>query len=154
MTNNDILRRIRYIFDFSNSKMIEIFQAGGQDVVWERIKDWLKKEEDAGYKECRDAELTTFLDGLIDEKRGKKEGARPKVKKELNNNVIFMKLKIALDLKAEEILEIMNLAGLELSKHELSAFFRNPNHKHYRECRDQILRNFLKGIQMKYRPNK
>ncbi|NOZ38536.1 MAG: DUF1456 family protein, partial [Gammaproteobacteria bacterium] len=61
--------------------------------------------------------------------------------------------KIALNLKDEDILEIMGLAGLSISKHELSAFFRRPDHKHYRECKDQILRNFLKGMRLKYRPD-
>ena len=64
-----------------------------------------------------------------------------------------MKLKIALNLKADDVLGILDLANFRISKHELSAFFRRPDHKHYRECKDQILRNFLKGIQLKYRPN-
>jgi len=50
-------------------------------------------------------------------------------------------------------LEIMDLANLRISKHELSAFFRKPGHKHYRDCKDQILRNFINGVQLKYRPN-
>ena len=66
--------------------------------------------------------------------------------------MIFMKLKIALNLKAEDVLEVLALADLRISKHELSAFFRKPDNKHYRECKDQILRNFLKGLQLKYRP--
>jgi uncharacterized protein YehS (DUF1456 family) len=53
--------------------------------------------------------------------------------------------------RAEEILSILSLADLNISKHELSAFFRRPDHKHYRVCKDQILRNFLTGLQIKYR---
>ena len=64
-----------------------------------------------------------------------------------------MKLKIALNLKAEDILEIMDLSDLHISKHELSAFFRKKDHKHYRNCKDQIFRKFLKGVQLKYRDN-
>jgi len=75
----------------------------------------------------------------------------PEPEQRLTNNIIFRKLKIALNLKAEDILEIMKLAGIRISKHELSAFFRKPDHKNYRECKDQILRNFLKGVQIKYR---
>ena len=71
--------------------------------------------------------------------------------KELSNNAIFMKLNIALNLQAEDILEIMDLSDFRMSKHELSAFFRKSGHKHYRECKDQILRIFLKGLQMQYR---
>ena len=51
----------------------------------------------------------------------------------------------------DEILEILESAGQAVSKHELSTFFRRPYHKHYRECQDQILRNFLKGLQLNFR---
>jgi uncharacterized protein YehS (DUF1456 family) len=90
---------------------------------------------------------------LINDKRGKKEGPQPDPEQRLTNNIIFRKLKIALDLKAEDVLEIMDLANLRMSKHELSAFFRRPDHKNYRDCKDQILRNFLNGVQLKYRAN-
>lgn len=151
MTNNDILRRIRYAFDFSDSKMIAIFSLADHKASREQISAWLKKEDDPSYLSCSDTLLATFLNGLINHKRGKKEGVQPTPEKRLTNNIIFMKLKIALNLKAEDILEIMELANLRLSKHELSAFFRKPGHKHFRECKDQVLRNFIKGVQLKYR---
>lgn len=153
MTNNDILRRIRYTFDFNDSKMVSIFSLADHEVTREQIINWLKKDDDPAYQNCGDNQLAAFLNGLINEKRGKKEGAQTRPEKRINNNAIFMKLKIALNLKAEDVLEIMGLAGLGISKHELSAFFRRPDHKHYRECKDQILRNFLKGMQLKYRDN-
>ena len=62
-----------------------------------------------------------------------------------------MKLKIALNMKADDVLEIMRLANFSLSKHELSAFFRKPDHKHYRKCQDQVLRYFLQGLQLHHR---
>ena len=153
MTNNDILRRIRYTFDFSDSKMITIFGLADYMVTREQISNWLKKDDDPAYQKCENTQLAIFLNGMINDKRGKKEGSQPEIEEHLTNNIIFMKLKIALNLKAEDILEIMSLANFPLSKHELSAFFRRPGHKHYRECKDQILRNFLKGLQLKYRPN-
>ena len=153
MTNNDILRRIRYIFDFSDSKMIAIFGLANHQITRGQISDWLKKDDDPAYQECSDSQLAIFLNGLINDKRGKKEGPQPEPEEHLTNNIIFMKLKIALNLKAEDVLEIMALTDLRMSKHELSAFFRKPTHKHYRDCKDQILRNFLKGMQLKYRPN-
>ena len=153
MTNNDILRRIRYIFDFDDSKMITIFGLADYQVKRGQISDWLKKDDDPSYQECSDTQLAIFLNGLINDKRGKKDGPQHEPEKRLTNNIIFMKLKIALNLKAEDVLEIMDLANLRMSKHELSAFFRRPDHKHYRVCKDQILRNFLKGVQLKYRPN-
>ena len=153
MTNNDILRRIRYTFDFNDSKMIALFGLADLQVTREEVSDWLKKDDDPAYQNCSDTKLAIFLNGLINDKRGKKEGPQPDPEKHLTNNTIFMKLKIALNLKAEDVIDIMDLANLRISKHELSAFFRRPDHKHYRECKDQILRNFLKGMQLKYRPN-
>jgi uncharacterized protein YehS (DUF1456 family) len=147
MTNNDILRRIRYLFDFDDSRMIGIFGLGGKAVTRAEISDWMKKEDDPDYKTCHDPEFAAFLNGLIIEKRGKKEGVQPAPEERLNNNIIFRKLKIALNLQADDVLEIMKRADLRLSKHELSAFFRKPGHKHYRECKDQALRSFLKGLQ-------
>ena len=152
MTNNDILRRIRYIFDFNDTKMITIFGLADHEVTREQISDWLKKDDDPDYKNCSDTQLAIFLNGLINHKRGKKDGPQPAPEKKLNNNIIFRKLKIALNLKEEETLALLKLANLSISKHELSAFFRREDHKHYRVCKDQILRNFMKGIQIKYRP--
>jgi uncharacterized protein YehS (DUF1456 family) len=153
VTNNDILRRIRYTFDFNDSKMIALFSLADHKVTRGQTSDWLKKEDDPAYQKCSDTQLAIFLNGLINDKRGKKEGPQPEPEKRLTNNIIFMKLKIALNLKAEDVLAIMDLANLRMSKHELSAFFRRPDHKHYRDCNDQILRNFLKGMQLKYRDN-
>jgi uncharacterized protein YehS (DUF1456 family) len=88
---------------------------------------------------------------LINDRRGRKEGVQAEPEKRLTNNLIFLKLKIALDLKAEDVLEMLNAGGVAISKHELSAFFRRPDHKHYRECKTQYLRSFLKGLQLNLR---
>lgn len=151
MTNNDILRRIRYTFNFDDTKMIAIFGLAGMDVTRAEISDWLKKDEDPDYQKCNDVTLASFLNGLIIEKRGKKDGPQPEPETSLTNNIIFRKLKIALNLQADEVLMLIKRADFSLSKHELSAFFRKPDHKHYRKCKDQVLRYFLKGVQLKYR---
>ncbi len=151
MTNNDILRRIRYTFDFSDSKMIAIWASAGMEVERSVVSDWLKSDDDPALQKCNDLSFATFLNGLINDLRGKQEGPQPVAEKRLNNNIIIRKLKIALNLQADELLELINQADLRLSKHELSAFFRKPGHKHYRSCHDQVLRNFLNGIQQKYR---
>lgn len=153
MTNNDILRSIRYTFDIPDGKMVDIWALADHQVTKEQIGNWLKKEDDPDYQNCNDPEMALFLNGLINDKRGKKEGPPHQPEQRINNNIIFRKLKIALNLQADAIIEIMTLADLRMSKHELSAFFRKPDHKHYRDCKDQILRNFLQGLQHKYRAN-
>jgi uncharacterized protein YehS (DUF1456 family) len=151
MTNNDILRRIRYTFSFDDTKMIAIFGLGGLDVTRVEISDWLKKEDNPDFQKCDDVSLARFLNGLIIDKRGKKDGPQPEPETSLTNNIIFRKLKIALNLQADEVLMLIKQADFSMSKHELSAFFRKPDHKHYRKCKDQVLRYFLKGVQLKYR---
>ncbi len=153
MTNNDILRRLRYAFDISDSKMIALFALAELKVSREQISDWLKKDDDPAYKACSDIEMATFLNGFINDKRGKKDGPQPEPEKRLTNNIILRKLRIALNLQDEGMLEILKLVDYRLSKHELSAFFRKPDHRQYRECKDQVLRNFLHGLQVKYRPD-
>lgn len=151
MTNNDVLRKIRYTFDYNDDKMMALFASGGQEVTRGELSDWLKRDEDPDFKGIYDKQLATFLNGFINEKRGKREGEQPIPEKSLNNNIIFRKLKIALTLTDDDIIEIFQLADFTASKHEISALFRNPSHKHYRLCKDQFLRNFLFGMQLKYR---
>lgn len=149
MTNNDLLRRIRYIFSYSDAQMIELFAAADTVVSRAQICDWLKSEEDEMYRPLPDPLFAAFLNGLINTKRGRKEGEQPVPESRLNNNIVFRKLKIALNLKDEDILSVLELANKRISKHELSAFFRNPSQDQYRPCNDQILRNFLQGLERK-----
>jgi uncharacterized protein YehS (DUF1456 family) len=151
MTNNDIFRRIRYIFDFNDDKMMAIFALADVEVSRKQVSNWLRKEDAPDYEECADRDLATFLNGLIIEKRGRKDGPLPYPEDRLSNNMILVKLKIALNLQAEDLIQLLKSVEFPISKHELSAFFRRPTHKHYRECKDQIIRNVLKGLQLKYR---
>ena len=150
ISNNDVLRRIRYTFEFNDTKIISIFALADLEVTRAQISDWLKKDEDEAFQKINDNQLAIFLNGLIILKRGKKDGPQPEPEKHLNNNIILRKLKIALNLKDDDVLNILKLANLSISKHELSAFFRNPSQEQYRTCNDQILRNFLHGMQLKY----
>jgi len=151
MLNNDILRRLRYTLNLSDNEMIQVFASANRAVSRQQVSAWLKKEDTPGYAECTDRTLAIFLNGLINEKRGKREGIQPNPENKLNNNLIFKKLRIAFNLKDDDILALLEDAGLRISKHELSAFFRAPEHRQSRQCKDQVLRNFLQGLQNKYR---
>ncbi len=151
MINNDIMRRIRYIFDFDDDTMIKIFSLAGYEASRADISDWLKKDDDPAYQPCNDKTMAIFLNGLINLKRGKREGKQPEPETQINNNIILKKLKIALNLKSDDMLKLMASVDFHISQHELSAFFRKHTHKHYRHCKDQVLRNLLKGLQIKYR---
>lgn len=153
MNNNDILRILRYTFDFKDEEMVSLFQEGGEAADRAMVSDWLKKEDDPEFKALFDKPLAAFLNGLIILKRGKKDGESPLPEKSLNNNQILRKLKIALNLKDNDMLDIFGMRQFRISKHEVSAFFRKPNQHQYRDCGDQVLRNFLMGLQIKFRPS-
>jgi uncharacterized protein YehS (DUF1456 family) len=153
MNNNDILRRLRYTFDYSDKKMIKLFALGDLEVDRSQISNWLKKDDDPNFQGIYDFQLASFLNGLIIDKRGPKE-EKPKAEKRLNNNIIFRKLKIAFSLRDDDILDILKIVDFRMGKHELSAFFRKPTQSQYRPCKDQILRNFIHGLQLKYHKDK
>ena len=150
MINNDLLRRISTIFDLNDEKTLAVFKLGQGEITAEHLADIFKEKNDNSYKPLLDVEFASFLNGLIIEKRGPKDGAQHPTEQTLNNNIIFNKVKIALALKADEVIEILALAELNLGKYELSAFFRNVNHKHYRDCSDDVLSSFLKGLKIKF----
>jgi uncharacterized protein YehS (DUF1456 family) len=152
MINNDVLRNICNIFELNREKIVDIIALADHKVTQDQVHNWLRPEDDPDYQECSDVQFAIFLNGLIDDKRGKKEGSPHEPEQVLNNNIIFRKLKIALDLKAEEVLDLLASANLHISKHELSAFFRRPGNRHYRDFDDQGLSDFLKGLELKYRP--
>ena len=152
MNNNDTIRRMRFAFSLDDHAMMTLFKKGGYEATRAEVSNWLKKEEDTDFQVLKDVMLATFLNGFIVEKRGKKDGEEPVPEKRMNNNLVLRKLKIALSLDDTAMLEIFDLVGFHISKHEISAFFRNPTNSHYRDCKDQILRNFLVGLQMKFRP--
>ena len=151
MSNNDVLRRIRYTFDFRDQTVIDIFAFVNVTVTLSQVKNWLRKDDDAEMVELADEELSSFLNGFIIERRGKRDGDLPKQDKTLTKNLILMKLKIALSLQADDIIAMFKANDFIVGKAELSAFFRKPDHKNYRLCKAQFLRNFLQGVQDKYR---
>jgi len=154
MTNNDVFRRLKYAFNYNPEKIILLFNHVGLTVTREEISTWLAKDtEEKENLSLLDEQFAHFLNGMIIDNRGKKDNQIPVAEKELDNNIVFRKLRIALNLKDTDILEFLKLAGLNFGKSELSAFFRKPGHQHYRVCQDQVLRNFLNGLFLKNNPN-
>lgn len=149
MTTNDVLRRLRFILNLGDSQMIRVFALAEKTVTRAEVSDWLKQEEDEDFKVLEDRDLAIFLNGLIIDKRGLRDGKVPEPEQYLNNNDVLKKLKIAFQLKTDDILEIFKSTGKKVSPHELSAFLRKPTQPQYRELMDQYLRNFLSGLQIR-----
>lgn len=174
MNNNDILIRLRYALDIKNTDMVKIFKLGGIEVTKEEVLKMLTKSKDSYDNEigndddideneenmkCNNFKFESFLNGLIIFKRGKQESKpgqpeRPAMSIKDHgsvNNVLLKKLKIALSLTSEDMLEILEDAGVVITKGELSALLRKEGHKNYKVCGDRYTRNFLKGLAIQYR---
>ncbi|ASC02869.1 DUF1456 family protein [Fusobacterium polymorphum] len=155
MTNNDFLRRLRYALNIKDNVMVQIFKKGKIVLTREDVIDYLKKDIDEGFKKLNNNDLIAFLDGLIIQKRGKREDGTPipqvKVTKNNLNNILLRKLRIALSFKSYDMIKIFKLGGVEISEGELSALFRSEDHKNYKECGDKYIRVFLKGLTEFYR---
>lgn len=149
MTNNDVIRKTKNALDLSAQTMIAIFKLGGVDTTVEELKKMMTKEEEPGFEECADSLVGRFLDGLIVYKRGpkpEKKNAPPLKRGKLSNNDILKKFRIALELQEEGMLDVFRHGDKPITGSELTALFRNKEHKHYKECGDQYLRAFLKGF--------
>lgn len=151
MINNDIYRRLRYLFGYQYDHVQALFQSTGFEISEEQYKGWARKEEEDRFIHMTDRELAIFLNGIIIKMRGTRPGPPPVPEEEMSNNVILRKLKIAFNLRSEEMIEVFGLVDRKLSPHELSAFFRKPSHSSFRYVKGQYLRNFLMGLQMKYK---
>ena len=152
MIHNDVLRSVRYMLDISDNKMVEIIKLGGMEVTKDDLLTYLKKDEEEGFVFCPDEVMAHFLDGLVIFKRGKDESRPPQpIETPVTNNIILKKLRVAFELRDDDIQALLQAVDLPMTKAELGALFRAPGHKHFRECGDQILRNFLRGLTLRER---
>lgn len=147
MILNDVLRSLRHMLNLRDAKILEILALADTKITLEAVQKYLTAEDEPGFVPCPDEVMARFLDGLIYFRRGK-DPTRPPMPIELpvTNNIVLKKIRVAFELKEEDILEILRQAGFAVSPPELSAFFRRKDHPNYRECGDQYLRNFLKGL--------
>jgi uncharacterized protein YehS (DUF1456 family) len=154
MINNDVLRSIRYMLDLSDIKLLQLAQLADPKLAVDResIEAALKREDETGFRECSDALLGHVLEGLVIHRRGRDptQPARP-IEPRVSNNLVLKKLRVAFELKDVDMHQIFDSVGFAVSKPELSALFRQPGHKNYRPCGDQLLRNFLKGLTLRVR---
>lgn len=148
METNYVFYKLRKIFQWDEEKIGQLFKSVEYIVSPLDIFSWMKQEQYEGFKVMPEEALAALMNGFIAEKRGLKDGVIPVPETQLNNNIILRKLKIALSFKDEDIIDTLKKADIRIGKAELSAFFRDPKHSHYRPCGDQFLRNFLRGLQL------
>jgi uncharacterized protein YehS (DUF1456 family) len=147
MINNDVMRSLRYILNVNDAKIAEITRLTGCEIPDSEAVAYLTKEDEEGFKPCPDRIMAHFLDGLVIYKRGKDESRPiPPIELPVTNNTVLKKLRVAFELKEDDMHAILKSVDFPVSKPELNALFRKAGHSNYRACGDQLLRNFLKGL--------
>lgn len=158
MNHNDRLTRLRYALDIRDIDMVKIFELGGMKVTKEEVREMLTKKNDEDYEfELIDEAFERFLNGMIISQRGAREGSEAPVfelHKGNANNLLLKKMKIALSLTSEDMLDTLDRAGVVVSKGEMSAILRKEGHRNYKPCGDRYARNFIKGLMLEYRGDK
>lgn len=155
MLTNDILRRVRWALNLNDAKVTEIFELAGITVKSGQLETIFKKDDEDGFIRCPDTLAHQFFRGLIIFKRGKKDGQDDTVKPAADaftNNDALWYLRIAMQLKDDDVMAILKKANVNFGKGELNALFRKKGSDNYRPCGDQFLRNFLAGFTATYRP--
>ena len=146
MQNNQILKLIIKALELEVSEVLKAYKIIDKQITQEDVHDVLREEHDPKFILLSDDGLEIFLNGLIIFKRGPSPSKKPShAKIALTNNAILKKLKIALDLKDDTIIEVFAKDDTTLSKYQLSAFFRREGHTNYRVCSDAVLRSFIYG---------
>ena len=149
MHNNEILLRIRDAVSLDDARMVAIFALGGEPLDEATTQAMLRDLGGPDATNCGGDTLLHFLDGFILDQRGQPpatdEVSAPRSER-LTNNVVLKKLRIALQLKEDDVLRILASGGTPLSKRQLGALARKRGNKHYRVCSNEVLTSFLTGL--------
>lgn len=147
MTHNDTLRRLRYALNINDSQVAKAIGCTGEETSPDQVGRWLKRADEDGFEEISDASFCRFLDGLIIEKRGPRpDGSITAPLEFLSTNEVLKKIRIALELRDEDMNAVFDRADFVVTKAELGSFFRKEGHRNYRKCPEQVLRKFILGL--------
>jgi len=146
MDNNEILNHLVNGLTLPEDSLAEIFALGGEEVSMADALARTQRIDTTGALPCTAEQLGGFLDGLIVHKRGPTQNSASQEAQPLTNNVILKKLRIALMLKEDDVLRILDAGGSPTTSRALSPLFRKPANKRFRSCSDTVLRSFLKGL--------
>jgi len=140
MDNHEVVTRLRQGLGLGDEELTELLGAGGAPVTAEAVARY-------GEVPLSDAQLLELLDGLIVWRRGPsptkpKPGARPRV----DGNLVLKKLRIALDLREDDLVKVFAAGGREVGARGLTPWFRKAKSKHYKAVDDATLGAFLDGL--------
>lgn len=147
MYPNLVLKRVSALSNLTNRQIANVFKKANKKFTSAEVDKWLVDEEDPNHQPLSKENLSVFLNGLIIHLRGAREdGFVPEPDMNLDNNMIFKKLKIAYEVQTDEIAPMFRAINRRITKNEVAAFLRGAKHSQYREMKDQYLRNFISAL--------
>ncbi len=146
MTNNYKLSLLMNSLKLSKTDILKSYKLVDKKITQDDVDDILREPSDEKFVLLSDEGFEMFLNGFIIYKRGPSDKKAKKQKIYFSNNIILKKLKIALNLKDEDIIKIFEKDGLEITKSQLTAYFRRDGHINYRKCSDSLLKRFINGL--------
>lgn len=153
LDNNDILRRFRYALNLNDATVLQAFALGGQSLERDELAPLLAREGADNFRPLDNTLLRAFLDGYIALRRGPRPASAPApAAVRLDNNEILKKMRVALQLREEDLVAIMARGANPVGASEINALFRQRGHPKFKPCGDQFLRNFLTGLET-WRPD-
>lgn len=152
MKPNELLRHLRKLLALNEKGMSEILALGNSTALPEEMRNWLRQENEPEFEPCPDLVVSHFFEGLIVARRGPREGEATPPVGALSNNQVLKKLRIAFNLQGEDMHALFAAADHPLTKQEMDALFRKPEHKNFQVCNDHLLRLFLQALTERFRP--
>lgn len=155
MKNNETLRRIRDALNLDEAKIASVFSRVGHVADPASMAGWFAEAGTPDFVECPNIALNAFLDGLIIELRGVNEkNPVPPVPADvpLDNSDVLKKLRIALDMRHDDVVATLARTGVNPTKSDIAAWFRAKGHALYHPCSDAVLKAFLTGWRPPRRP--
>lgn len=152
MKSNELLRHLRKLLALNEKSMTEILALGHCTALPEEMRDWLRHDNEPEFEQCPDLVVAHFLEGLIIARRGPSEAESTAPIARLTNNQVLKKLRIAFNLRGDDMHSLFAAADHPLTKQELDALFRKPEHKNFQVCDERTLRLFLQALTERFRP--
>ena len=148
LDNNELFKRLRYALQIDDPTARRILKQGSFEATTEQVVAWRLSDSEAEFDACPNEAIAAFLAGYIIERRGARDDkpVPPPSKARIQNNTVLKLLKIALEMRSEDVLSILTTDGASFSISEVSALLRKPGSRNYRQCGDQVLRRFIDGV--------
>lgn len=152
MINNAVLRTIRDTAKLKDESLLELLDDVTPATNLATLQCYLANVDEANFVPMTDELMIGLLDNFVVSRRGPNPNPVAETPLPLTNNAILKKLRVAFNLQEIDLIEVLAAVECRISKQALRALFRKASHSNYHACDDQLLRQFLAGLELYLQP--